>query len=69
MSFEVSWVQDDRDVWHQCRHPLGYVESTNPWSFTTVCGQAIDTATPPLPAAPIGSERCSECDASDKTSG
>ena len=67
MSFEVSWVQDDQQVWHQSPHAAGYVESTSPWIFTTACGRHIETATPPLPfeSAPASGQRCSECEASD----
>ncbi len=65
MSFEVSWIQDDQQVWHQSPHAAGYVESTTPWTFTTKCRKRIDSATPPLPEAPATGQRCSECHASD----
>ena len=65
MTFEISWAEDEQHVWHQARHPIGYVESTTPWTFTTVCGRELDTATPPIPAAPETSARCPACDAAD----
>ena len=49
MGFEVSWVQDDQQVWHQSPHAAGYIEDTSPWIFTAACGRHIETATPPLP--------------------
>jgi hypothetical protein len=65
MAIEVSWVEDDQHVWHQSPHAIGYVESTNPWIFTTACGRQVETATPPLPleSAPASDQRCSECEA------
>jgi hypothetical protein len=65
MTFEVSWAEDDQQVWHESRHPIGYVESTNPWTFATVCGRELDTATPPLPAAPAEGALCSACEAAE----
>ena len=64
--FEISWVQDDKSVWHKSAHAVGYVESTNPWIFTTLCGKPLETGVPPLPSAPTEGERCGECEAEEE---
>ena len=64
-AYETSWVEDKAGLWHCSTHPVGYVESTSPWIFTTLCGQDLDTATPPALHAPETAALCPECGAGD----
>jgi hypothetical protein len=60
-AFETSWVEDGVGIWHRSTHPVGYVESTSPWTFTTLCGRDLDTATPPALHAPKTGGLCAPC--------
>ena len=64
-AYETSWVEDKAGLWHRSTHLVGYVESTSPWIFTTLCGQDLDTATPPALHAPETAALCPECGADD----
>jgi hypothetical protein len=64
-AFETSWVEDGAGLWHRSTHPVGYVESTNPWIFTTLCGQELETPMPPPLHPPEAAELCPECAAND----
>ena len=62
-AFETSWVEDEVSLWHRSTYPVGYIESTSPWIFTTLCVQDLHSATPPAKHAPETAAVCTECGA------